>query len=76
MNVNERISVSKAEHLLFFTFVADIVEGEPRIIRPEEISAVEWVSIKQANAYLTYHPGGVESLLGSGCSYRDESIDG
>ncbi|SFV09863.1 NUDIX hydrolase [Alicyclobacillus macrosporangiidus] len=73
VSVHERLWESRQEHVLFFTFTAEILGGEPRIMCPEEISAVEWVSISLANEYLSYHPGGVEALLHAGCPYVDES---
>lgn len=74
VSVNECTLTQYGEHALFFTFRARLVDGEPHIVRPEEISAVEWVDLNTANGYLSYHPGGITSLLNARCPYIDEGI--
>ena len=72
VSVNECLLTQYQEHALFITFRARLIAGDPRVIRPQEISDVQWVDFNTANQYLTYHPGGIASLLNASCKYIDE----
>lgn len=74
VSVNECFLKDADEHALFFTFRARISDGEPHVVRPDEISAVEWVDMSTANEYLTYHPSGIQSLLQASCPYIFEGV--
>lgn len=74
VSVNECLLTQYEEHALFFTFRARLLEGTPHIIRPQEISAVQWMDFSTADKHLSYHPGGITSLLNAGCPYIDEGI--
>ncbi|MCL6444087.1 MAG: NUDIX hydrolase [Alicyclobacillus sp.] len=75
VSVNELIKQEDQEHILFFTFRAFIRNGQPHIVRPDEISAVEWVDMSTANERLIYHPGGVSALLQASCPYILEGVE-
>jgi 8-oxo-dGTP diphosphatase len=74
VSVNECTLTQYGEHALFFTFRARLMDGEPHVVRPREILSVQWMDFNTANGYLTYHPGGIESLLQANCPYIDEGI--
>lgn len=74
VSVNECTLTKYGEHALFFTFRARLMDGEPRVVRPQEILSVQWMDFDTANEYLIYHPGGIASLLTANCPYIDEGI--
>ncbi|WP_338543344.1 NUDIX hydrolase [Paenibacillus tundrae] len=51
------------EHVIFYTFRAEIVGGEEQIIRPNEISEIAWLDIEQANELMPYYKGGFKKLI-------------
>jgi len=73
-SVSECKLTQYGEHALFFTFRARLIDGEPHVVRPEEIRTVQWVDFETANERLIYHPGGIKSLLEANCPYIDEGI--
>lgn len=74
VSVNECKLTKYGEHALFFTFRARLLDGEPHVVRPQEIHTVQWLDFNTANQHLSYHPGGIKSLLEANCPYVDEGI--
>jgi 8-oxo-dGTP diphosphatase len=60
VKINKLVAVKEAKtngrqpHAVFFRFAADIVEGTPHVVRPNEISEVKWVTIDEANDVVSY----------------------
>ncbi|MGZ9584010.1 NUDIX hydrolase [Paenibacillus marinisediminis] len=57
--VNEYINEGKNEHIVFFTFRAEIVSGIEEIIRPDEILEIEWIDLEQADILMPYYKEGL-----------------
>lgn len=64
--VNEKIFMAKEEHVLFFTFRAEIVGGTRQILRPDEISEIEWLDIRVVDELLPYYKEGLERIVNDG----------
>lgn len=67
--VNEAFFKEKDHHALFITFESKVIDGSPSIQDGNEISEIRWVDFKTANKLMSYHPGGVRSLLRSSSPY-------
>jgi 8-oxo-dGTP diphosphatase len=72
--VNEAKLQAINEHATFVTFKARQIGGEIQIQDTEKIAEAVWKSYDEADAVMTYHPGGIKSLLGNGVPYVDEGI--
>lgn len=56
-SVREVFFKSRKEHALIFTFIAEIIDGDLRIIDPDnEILEVRWMDINTANKLMPYIP--------------------
>lgn len=63
-------------HCMFFVFRGVIIGGRETISRPEEISAIEWIDIEQANSLLPFYGGNLVELIdGAGIPYVDEGTE-
>ncbi|MCA1023605.1 NUDIX hydrolase [Halobacillus litoralis] len=67
--VNEAFFEDKGHHALFITYKAKILEGAIKILHKDEIDEIKWLDIDTANKLMTYHAGGVVSLLRSSALY-------
>ncbi|MFP7477050.1 NUDIX hydrolase [Terribacillus saccharophilus] len=72
--VNEAKLQAINEHATFVTFKAEHISGEIQIQDTKKIAEAEWKSYAEVDEVMTYHPGGIESLLGVGVPYLDEGI--
>lgn len=67
--VNEALFLSKDVHPIFFTFIAEWIEGDPAIVNRKEIEDIRWVDFKTASELMPYHSGGVSELLKGSLNY-------
>lgn len=61
--VNEAKLKSSDEHAIFFTFRGEIDGGREGIYRPEEITDVQWIELKQADELMPYYKEGISGLV-------------
>lgn len=69
VSVNEVFMRHIDAHALFFTFSGKALSEEIAITRKDEILAIEWKSIEEANSLMPYFAEGVELLLRSSAPY-------
>jgi len=60
--VNEAYVKENNHHALFFTFMSQVISGQPAIQDEEEIDDIEWVDFATAAKRLPYHPEGLKKL--------------
>ncbi len=72
LSVNEAKFTGRNHHALFFTFEAQIVEGEEEITLPDEISLIEWAPSDLASNRMPYYIGGVDNLYQNHALYYYE----
>lgn len=72
--VNEARLQAINEHATFITFKAKQLNDEILIQDTEKISEAAWKSYDEVDKVMTYHPGGIENLLGNGVPYVDEGV--
>lgn len=71
--VNECIMMEREEHVVFFTFRAELIGGTEEIVRPDEISEIAWIDFDKASELMPYYQGGIRDLVGgSEVTYFDE----
>lgn len=61
--VNEAVIEKNDEHALFITFKAEIVGGNKEIIRPSEISDIEWIDINESDRLMPYYKEGISGIV-------------
>ncbi|PWV94458.1 8-oxo-dGTP diphosphatase [Paenibacillus cellulosilyticus] len=61
--VNEAILEKYEEHALFITFRAEIIGGNQELVRPEEISDIQWIDIHKADQLMPYYKGGLSGII-------------
>ncbi|GGH88829.1 8-oxo-dGTP diphosphatase [Pullulanibacillus pueri] len=61
-SVNETF-LDEQTHALFITMWANITGGTQEIQRPEEILAIEWKSLEEADRLMPYFPNGISALI-------------
>ncbi|MEK5057993.1 NUDIX hydrolase [Paenibacillus sp. FSL H7-0326] len=82
INVHGIVAVNEAkishsnEHALFITFNAEIVGGNKKIIRPDEIMDIQWISLEESNGLMPYYKEGLSGLVqkNSEVTYFNEGI--
>lgn len=74
VSLNEAILQKYDVHALFITFRGEIIGGKSRISRPDEIGAIEWVELEQAQERYPYYKEGLVQLANAGkeISYFNE----
>ncbi|WP_096188833.1 NUDIX hydrolase [Evansella halocellulosilytica] len=75
VSVNEAFMKNDNNHALFITFKAKIVGGDISIQDRGGISEVRWVSVKEANKLMPYHPNGVKPFITSDIPYINQGIN-
>ncbi|CAM3603701.1 hypothetical protein MALU111345_13575 [Marinicrinis lubricantis] len=65
VSVNEAFLERSKEHALFMTFRAEIVGGEEKIFRPDEIGEIRWVDLQQADQWMPYYKEGISGIVRS-----------
>ena len=74
LTVNEAFRQNENNHVLFFTFFAEVVEGELAIQDQDGILDADWKDISFANANMPYYEGGFEKLLETSIPYTFQGI--
>ncbi|WP_308809525.1 NUDIX hydrolase [Anaerobacillus sp. 1_MG-2023] len=67
LSVNEAFMTNY--HVHFFTFKGKISRGHLSIQDTETIADVKWMNRKEADKWMPYHQGGIESLLHTSIPY-------
>jgi len=67
--INECFFKEENQHVLFFTFSAEILDGKISIENPNEISKITWVDIPTADKLMPYHKCGVSKLIHNSATY-------
>lgn len=65
LSVNEAILEASQVHATFVTFRSELIDGEQQISCPDEISAIEWVDIYEADKLMPYYIEGISGLINS-----------
>ena len=74
LTVNEAFRQKENNHVLFFTFLAEVVDGEVAIQDTGGILEVEWKDLSFANEAMPYYDGGIERILKSSLSYTFQGV--
>ena len=74
LTVNEAFRQKENNHVLFFTFFAEVVEGELAIQDKDGILDAEWKDISFANEKMPYYEGGFEKLLETSIPYTFQGV--
>lgn len=61
--VNEYITEKDQEHIIFFTFAAEIGEGQEKIVMPDEIMEIAWIGIEEADRLMPYYKEGLSTIV-------------
>jgi len=73
--INECKFKKSQNHVLFFIFRAQIINGEIEIQRPDEISEIAWIEIDKANELMPFYNYGIQDLInGSEITYVNEGF--
>ena len=74
LTVNEVFRQKENNHVLFFTFSAEVVEGEVEIQDTGGILEAEWKDLSFANEAMPYYEGGFEKLLERSIPYTFQGV--
>ena len=74
LTVNEAFRQKENNHVLFFTFYAEVIEGELDIQDKDGILDAEWKDISFANEKMPYYEGGFEKLLETSIPYTFQGV--
>ena len=74
LTVNEAFRQKENNHVLFFTFFAEVVEGELAIQDQDGILDAGWKDISFANEKMPYYEGGFEKLLETSIPYTFQGV--
>lgn len=72
--VNEAFRKREGNHVLFFTFLANVIGGQLEIQDTGGIAEVEWKEIEEVNRLAPYYAGGIEKLLSTSIPYIYQGI--
>lgn len=72
--VNETFRQKENNHVLFFTFSTEVIDGEVAIQDKDGILDVQWKDIDEANEELPYYAGGIEKLLEESIPYVYQGV--
>ena len=67
--VNERFFQDKDEHVVFITFIGEIIGGNISINHPEEISEIIWVNIREADRLMPYYQFNINNFIHNSVPY-------
>ncbi|WP_127532145.1 NUDIX hydrolase [Paenibacillus kobensis] len=72
--VNEAMLEIYEEHVIFITFRAAIVGGSEEIVRPDEISDIQWIDLTEADRLYPYYKEGFREIVRNNreVSYHNE----
>lgn len=74
--VNEGLFTELGQHVVFVTFRGRITGGHMEIVRPDEILAVEWVDVEQADELMPFYKEKLRDIVKRGVevAYYDEGV--
>ena len=72
--VNEVFRKKENNHVLFFTFKAEVTGGKLSIQDTDDILDVEWQEMSYANEQMPYHERDVEKLLVTSVPYTFQGL--
>ena len=61
--VNEAVLEKYDEHALFITFRAEIAGGRQEVVRPDEISDIQWIDLEQSDKLMPYYREGLSEIV-------------
>ncbi|GIP35690.1 NUDIX hydrolase [Paenibacillus sp. J2TS4] len=61
--VNEAMLEKHDEHVLFITFRAEITGGQQEIVRPDEITDIQWIDVKESDALMPFYKEGLSEIV-------------
>jgi len=61
--VNELFAETADEHVVFFTFRAEVSGGLEEIVRPDEIMEIAWMDLERADELMPYYPEGISDII-------------
>ncbi|MCM3743710.1 NUDIX hydrolase [Sporosarcina luteola] len=74
LTVNEAFRQQENNHVLFFTFMAEVVEGEVEVLDKGGILEAEWKDLSFANEAMPYYEGGFSEMLETSITYTFQGI--
>ncbi|MFC5604517.1 NUDIX hydrolase [Sporosarcina koreensis] len=74
LTVNEAFRQKENNHVLFFTFSAEVLDGEVAIQDTGGILEAEWKDLSFANEAMPYYEGGFEKLLETSIPYTFQGV--
>lgn len=72
--VNETFRQQENNHVLFFTFIGEIEDGEVCVQDTDGIMEAAWLDIAEAEKEMPYYEGGIEKLLEGSLSYTFQGV--
>ncbi|MEK5037792.1 NUDIX hydrolase [Sporosarcina sp. FSL K6-3457] len=72
--VNEAFRKQENNHVLFFTFIAELTGGELGIQDTDGILDVKWQEMSYANECMPYYNKGIENLLSTSVPYLFQGL--
>ncbi|MCG7344529.1 NUDIX hydrolase [Sporosarcina sp. ACRSL] len=72
--VNEAFRQKENNHVLFFTFLAEVIDGEVEIQDRDGILDVQWKELDEADRELPYYDGGVRKLIETSIPYHYQGV--
>jgi 8-oxo-dGTP diphosphatase len=74
LTVNEAFRQKENNHVLFFTFITEVLEGELDVQDKDGILDAEWKDFSFANENMPYYEGGFEKLLKTSIPYTFQGV--
>lgn len=74
LTVNETFRKQENNHVLFFTFLAEVIDGKVVVQDKNGILEAEWKDISFADEAMPYYEGGFEKLLEASIPYTYQGV--
>ncbi|MNJ33197.1 NUDIX hydrolase [Paenibacillus bouchesdurhonensis] len=74
--VNEGVFTELKQHVVFITFRGIIAGGRMEIVRPDEILAVDWIDVEQADELMPFYKEKLKDIVrrDAEVAYYDEGV--
>lgn len=74
--VNEGMFTELKQHVVFVTFRGVVTGGKMEIVRPDEILAVDWIDVLQADELMPFYREKLKDIVrrGAEVAYYDEGV--
>ncbi|WP_055110141.1 NUDIX hydrolase [Paenibacillus ihumii] len=74
--VNEGLFTELDQHVVFVTFRGRIAGGRMEIVRPDEIHAIEWIDVEQADELMPFYKEKLRDIVRRDVevAYYDEGV--